>query len=225
MSPEQAKGKTVDKRSDIFSFGIVLFEMLTGKRAFGGEDVSDVLAAILRMEPDWKAVPPDLDWRIQNLLRRCLTKDRKNRLRDIGDARFEIQEILADPAGGSHAAAAVAVAQPVWRRALPFAAGAVVSGLLVGLAAWSLWPTAAVPRVTRTTIAQPTAQPLLFNNQNPELALSPDGTRAVYRVQSGGADCPRGPPPRYAGNHGALPGQSDRTVFLAGRGVGGLSRS
>ena len=97
MSPEQAKGKTVDKRTDIFSFGIVLFEMLTGKRAFAGEDVSDVLAAIIRAEPDWKAVPSDLDPRIRSLLRRCLTKERKKRLRDVGDVRNEIEEILASP--------------------------------------------------------------------------------------------------------------------------------
>src|SRR3972149_5470719 len=92
MSPEQAKGKAVDKRTDIFSFGIVLYEMLTGKNAFPGGDVSDVLARILAVEPDWKAMPPELDPRVQNLLRRCLTKDRKKRLRDIGDVRNEIEE-------------------------------------------------------------------------------------------------------------------------------------
>ncbi len=97
MSPEQAKGKTVDKRTDIFSFGIVLYEMLTGKKAFAGEDVSEVLASIIKTEPDWKAVPTDLDPRIQNLLRRCLRKDRKNRRQSIGDVRVEVQDILADP--------------------------------------------------------------------------------------------------------------------------------
>ena len=76
MSPEQAKGKAVDKRTDIFSFGIVLYEMLTGKRHFVGEDVSDVLAAVIRAEPDWKAVPSDLDPRIHSLLHRCLKKDK-----------------------------------------------------------------------------------------------------------------------------------------------------
>src|SRR3972149_6756343 len=80
MSPEQAKGKAVDKRTDIFSFGIVLYEMLTGKRAFLGEDVSDVLASIIKSEPNWKVLPADLDPRVQNLLVRCLRKDRKTRL-------------------------------------------------------------------------------------------------------------------------------------------------
>ncbi len=100
MSPEQAKGKVVDKRSDIFSFGIVLYEMLTGKRAFAGKDVSDVLARILAVEPDWKALSGNVPPSVVKLLGRCLTKDRKDRLRDIADARFEIQEILASPTGG-----------------------------------------------------------------------------------------------------------------------------
>ncbi len=104
MSPEQARGKVVDKRTDIFSFGMVLYEMLTGKRAFAGEDVSDILASIMKLEPDWKAVPPDLHPRIQNLLRRCLRKDRKNRLQAVGDVRVEIQEILAEPTVASEAA-------------------------------------------------------------------------------------------------------------------------
>ncbi len=183
MSPEQAKGKALDKRTDIFSFGIVLFEMLTGQKAFGGEDVSDVLASILKLEPDWKAVPSDLDLRILNLLRRCLRKDRKKRLQAIGDVRVEIEDILADPAGGSHAAAAVAAAQPMWRQPLPVAATAVLGTALVG---WSLWPTADVPRVTRLTITQPAAQQLLLALNSPVLALSPDGTRAVYRVSMEG---------------------------------------
>ena len=97
MSPEQAKGKEVDKRTDIFSFGIVLYEMLTGRKAFAGEDVSDVLAAVIRAEPDWSALPKALDPRLDALLGRCLRKDRKLRRRDIGDVRVEIQEILAEP--------------------------------------------------------------------------------------------------------------------------------
>ncbi len=97
MSPEQAKGKTVDERTDIFSFGIVLYEMLTGKKAFPGGDVSEVLARILAVEPDWKAFSADVPPSVVKLLGRCLTKDRKDRLRDIADARFEIQDILAEP--------------------------------------------------------------------------------------------------------------------------------
>src|SRR5687767_1158926 len=86
MSPEQARGQAADRRSDIWSFGCVLFEMLTGKRAFGGEDVIDTLAEVRRAEPDWTALPRDTPLSIQRLLRRCLIKDRKARLAEIGRA-------------------------------------------------------------------------------------------------------------------------------------------
>jgi serine/threonine-protein kinase len=90
MSPEQARGKAVDKRADIWAFGVVLFEMLTGKRLFEGETVSDTLAQVLTKEPDWERVPP----KVRRLLKKCLEKDPKNRLRDIGDA----WELMDDPA-------------------------------------------------------------------------------------------------------------------------------
>src|SRR5215467_13156291 len=86
MSPEQAKGRPADKRSDVWAFGCVLFEMLTGKRAFEGEDVSDTLAAILRNEPHWQAVPADLPASMTALLKRCLEKDRRQRLQAIAEA-------------------------------------------------------------------------------------------------------------------------------------------
>ncbi len=184
MSPEQAKGKTVDKRSDIFSFGIVLFEMLTGTKAFGGGDVPEVLAGIINKEPDWKALPSDGDPRIQNLLRRCLRKDRKKRLQAIGDARVEIEDIVAGPAGGAHAAAAVVVAQPAWRRALPFAAGAVVSGLVVGVAAWSLWPRPEPRAVNRFAVALPAEQPFRNAGRN-VMAFSRDGRHVVINTIAG----------------------------------------
>ena len=94
MAPEQARGKTVDKRADIWAFGCVLYEMLTGKRAFGGDDVTDTLAAVVRGEPSWDALPAATPVGLRNFLRRCLQKDPKLRLRDIGDARF-----LLDDAG------------------------------------------------------------------------------------------------------------------------------
>ncbi len=134
MSPEQAKGKTVDKRTDIFSFGIVLYEMLTGKKAFAGEDISDVLASIMKLEPDWNAVPPDLDSRIQNLLRRCLRKDRKNRRQSIGDVRVEIEEIIADPTGAS---AQQPLAVSASSRARERVAWGLVAALAGGIVVWS----------------------------------------------------------------------------------------
>jgi Tol biopolymer transport system component/tRNA A-37 threonylcarbamoyl transferase component Bud32 len=94
MSPEQAKGKVVDKRSDIWAFGCVLFEMLTGKQSFNGETLTDTLAAVVRAEPDWDLLPGATPREIRRLLRRCLNKDSKERLRDIGEARIAIEEVL-----------------------------------------------------------------------------------------------------------------------------------
>src|SRR5580658_8151546 len=93
MSPEQAKGKTVDRRADIWAFGCVLYEMLTGKHAFDGETVTDTLAAVIKEEPDWSRLPAGTPIRVRVLLQRCLQKDPKQRLRDIGDARISIDEV------------------------------------------------------------------------------------------------------------------------------------
>jgi serine/threonine protein kinase len=98
MSPEQARGKAVDKRTDIWAFGCVLYELLTGKQAFNGEDITDILAAVVRAEPDWQALPAGTPVQVRALLRRCLQKDKTLRLRDAGDARIEIQEALTAPA-------------------------------------------------------------------------------------------------------------------------------
>src|SRR5262245_45057003 len=97
MSPEQAKGKPADKRSDIWAFGCVLFEMLTGKRAFEGEDVSDTLAAVLRAEPEWNTLPRGLSERLQVVMKRCLERDLKRRIPDMSAVRFLIDEALAQP--------------------------------------------------------------------------------------------------------------------------------
>ena len=97
MSPEQARGKAVDKRTDIWAFGCVLYEMLTARPAFPGETASDTIAAILEHEPDWSVLPAPTPAGIRRLLQRCLEKDPKRRLRDIGDARLEIEEALGSP--------------------------------------------------------------------------------------------------------------------------------
>ncbi len=95
MSPEQARGKAVDKRADIWAFGVLLYEMLTGGRLFTGETVSDVLAAVLTREPEWAALPPRTPWRVRELLRRCLERTPRQRLHDVGDARLAIEDVLA----------------------------------------------------------------------------------------------------------------------------------
>jgi serine/threonine-protein kinase len=99
MSPEQARGQAVDKRSDIWSFGVVLFEMLTGQQVFRGETISDTLAAVLKTDPDWAKLPVDTPAPVRTLLRRCLERDRKKRLRDIGDAFLEEAGYADEPAG------------------------------------------------------------------------------------------------------------------------------
>ena len=97
MSPEQAKGKVVDKRSDIWAFGCVLFEMLSGKQPFAGETLTDTLASVVRGEPDWELLPTTTPASVKRLIKRCLEKDAKRRLRDIGDARFELDHTDAEP--------------------------------------------------------------------------------------------------------------------------------
>src|SRR5262249_13831121 len=100
MSPEQARGRNADQRSDVFSFGCVLYEMLSGRQAFDGDDVSDVLASVLKSEVDFSLLPANLNPRIRELLRRCLQKNPKLRWQAIGDTRIEIEAALSDPSGG-----------------------------------------------------------------------------------------------------------------------------
>ena len=90
MSPEQARGRAVDRRADIWAFGVLLYEMLTGRRLFDGETVSDTLAAVLKTDPDWRALPAGTPEAVRKLLQRCLERDAKQRLRDIGEARIAL---------------------------------------------------------------------------------------------------------------------------------------
>ena len=145
MSPEQARGQPVDKRTDIWAFGCVLYEMLTGRRAFPGDDVSDTLAAILRGEPDWTALPASTPAAVRKLLRGCLEKDRRERLPDIGVARLEIKETLTAPLTEAVALAPVPRLR-VWQRPAPLAAGIVTLIAATGLASWFL-TRSAPPRV------------------------------------------------------------------------------
>ena len=101
MSPEQARGRRVDKRTDIWAFGALLFELLTGERAFAGETVTDVLAAVVQNDPPWERLPAEVPAGVRRLLRRCLRKNADERLHDIADARLEIDEALRAPGGGS----------------------------------------------------------------------------------------------------------------------------
>ncbi len=198
MAPEQAKGKPVDRRADIWAFGCVLYEMLAGRRAFAGDDISTTLAAVLLKDPEWHALPASTPVGLRRLLTRCLTKDPKARLRDIGEARVRIDELLGgapDEAGAS----AITPARSGWRRVVPWAAVGVLAlgSMLVGTA------------VARRSAGDgtSTAVPVTFAIAPPEntsfggpagggtgtatqVAVSPDGrniafvagTQAAYRI-------------------------------------------
>ncbi len=129
MSPEQAKAKPVDRRADIWAFGCVLYEMLTCKMAFRGESISDTLAAVIKEQPDWSLLPKDTPAHVRVLLQRCLQKDPKQRLRDIGDARIALDEVLSGTA--PQMAPALAEPPPAWRRALPWVVAACLAAVIV----------------------------------------------------------------------------------------------
>src|SRR5258708_10476120 len=134
MSPEQAKGRAADKRSDVWAFGCVLFEMLSGKRAFEGEGVSDTLATVLKGEPDWAALPATLPPSIRALVAGCLRKERKQRIGDISAALFLVNQPMM--AFGALPTPVVPTSRPLWRRALPIVATAiVVAGATAGMMA------------------------------------------------------------------------------------------
>lgn len=182
MSPEQAKGKAADRRADIWAFGCVLYEMLTGKHAFGGETVSETLAAVMRDVPDWSALPTTVPQRIRELLKRCLSKDPKQRLQAIGDARITIEEVLQSGATsnlGPSFTASGAASTTASSRAMPWAIAAL---LAVALAAVSILffsrmhqPSAPVMHLSLAV------QALHLEAHNASaVAISQDGTRIVY---------------------------------------------
>jgi len=178
MSPEQARGKAVDKRTDIWAFGCVLYEMLAGRRAFDGDTTSDTIAAILEHEPDWSALPPTTPPHVAHLLRRMLDKDLRRRLRDIADARTDL-----DPSNRSEAVTAERVAQPRASSRLPWA---VATASLVALAAVSVWsvrhPNAAAPHIGR--IVRLTTGP----GRAYGAAVSPDRKWVAYYATGVGAE-------------------------------------
>ena len=179
MSPEQARGKPVDRRTDIWAFGCVLFEMLTGRKTFeGGDTVSDAVAAILKSEPDWNAIPADTPVHIRRLLRRCLQKDPQKRLPHIGLARLEIDEGPSDALPVDGAAAAIAPKAPLWTRVLTAGAVALVAGAVGVSAGWYL-RRQDPPAVVRVPIALGADQTLTGQGRR-SIAISPDGTQIAY---------------------------------------------
>jgi Tol biopolymer transport system component len=173
MSPEQARGKSVDKRTDMWSFGCVLYETLTGRRAFAGETVSDSLVAILEREPDWSALPSGTPASIQHLLHRCLEKDPNRRLRDAGDARLEIEDALA----------AAPASQRDLRRRTPALVFVSIAAAVVLLLAFLLVRRGG----TTSRVSQPKLAQLTFAEGIEESpAWSRDGARLAYTTAVGG---------------------------------------
>jgi serine/threonine-protein kinase len=183
MSPEQAKGGAVDRRTDLWAFGACLFECLTGRRVFAGNDAAETLAAVLREEPRWGELPRDLPPALLRLLRRCLVRDRRERLQHIGDARLELEEALAESAMARPASEPEARAKPrsrILRWVIVPLAGSVLAAL-VGLAAWTLKPEPHRPLVRSVVSGSPSAAavPPQFGTG---LAITPDGRGVVYRA-------------------------------------------
>jgi eukaryotic-like serine/threonine-protein kinase len=177
MSPEQARGDTVDKRTDIWAFGVVLYEMLTGRRAFSGETVTDILAGIFRGEPDWGALPRSTPLGIRKLLRRCLVRDRKPRLQAIGEARIEIEAALAEESASDSS-----IIAGVLKRHQQAAVGSVAGVAALVALTWLLLDRPANPP------AELTQKQLTFNSsENPvqSTAISPDGKYLAYSDPAG----------------------------------------
>ena len=184
MSPEQAKGRPADKRSDVWALGCVLCEMLTGTRVFLGEDVPDTLAAVLRGEPDWAALPASTPAPIRKLLRRCLEKDRKRRLADAADARLEIEEALSAPASADNDAARFGRApSSAWgARALPWVVAASTLALsIASLLLWAPWrtPVPTEQPLMELEISSPEGTSFGPVTQRTSAAVSPDGRQLV----------------------------------------------
>jgi eukaryotic-like serine/threonine-protein kinase len=182
MSPEQARGKVVDRRTDIWSFGTLVFEMLTGERLFSGDGVSESLSAVLTRQVDWTKLPPDTPAALARLLSRCLERDLKTRLRDIGEARIELARIAAG-------AATPVTGAPAWD--LPTASRQprprltywlVAAALLVSAAATSSYLSrrGGDAEISRLSVTFPAASPLQLGQSAPSLAFSPDGRTIVY---------------------------------------------
>jgi Tol biopolymer transport system component len=182
MSPEQARGKPVDKRADIWAFGCVLYEMLTGARTFGGDTVTDVIAAVVTREPDWGALPPAVPPGIRQALQRCLDKDPKRRFHDVGDARFELEEgwRSREAEAGVSAHTPAPVSETSRRVLVPWAVAAFAVVVAVGFAFAYLRSPSIRPHAVRSYILPPGKTSFVLNGATGGAVLSPDGSRLVF---------------------------------------------
>ena len=186
MAPEQARGKLVDKRADIFAFGVVLYEMLTGQRPFQGEDVSLTLAAVMTFAPDLDRLPETLSPTLKTYLIRCLAKDPKERLRDIGDVRLAMEGAF-ETAVSQPSAAVDARNLQVWQRPAVIAAALVVTLVTGGVVVWGLMRSEP-PHLVRLAVLPNDGLDLRLSGQSPDVAISPDGRQLVYLTGTAGQD-------------------------------------
>jgi serine/threonine protein kinase/Tol biopolymer transport system component len=192
MSAEQACGKVVDRRTDIWAFGVIVFEMLAGHRPFTGETISETLASVLKTDPNWSALPATVPPDLRELLRRCLEKDPKRRLQAIGDARVQIEDLLS--AAPEEWVAAVGSSPPRRRqRALPWVAtGALAVALLFALTRWAPWrPLMSPPPFRRLSVELGADVSLARSAVGAATILSPDGEVVVFVAQKGGSGSPQ----------------------------------
>jgi serine/threonine-protein kinase len=184
MSPEQAKGRPADKRSDVWAFGCVLFEMVAGKRAFDGDDASDTLAAVLRGQPDWTALPLDLPPHIRTLIARCLEKDRKARIGDVSVARFLLDDGAALATASTTALPRAGALDRGWRPAVPWALTGVLTVALISVLV-VLVPWRVVPRSVMRVSADLGVDASLDTSRGANIALSPDGWTLAFTGAKG----------------------------------------
>ena len=180
MSPEQARGKAVDTRADIWAFGAVLFEMLTGKRAFPGEDLTDTLVAVAKLDPRWDAIGAGVPARVRQVLRVCLQKDPKQRAQAIGDVRLALEGAFDVPAPPPPPSAEALGTTLHWRS--PTVGAAALALILVtAVATWVLkLPAAERPAPLRRFTVSTGQAPLSIGTRNRDMAITPDGSRLVY---------------------------------------------
>jgi serine/threonine-protein kinase len=182
MSPEQARGKPVDRRADIWAFGVVLYEMLTGRAAFSGTDVTDTLASVVKLDANMEMLPANLHPRVRELLSRCLQKDTRRRYSGIGDARYEIEQALSDPSGIFAQPISAAEPRRNMRSTLAFITTTfILTAIIVGVVVWSL-RAPEPPKVMRFDYDLPDDQQLIGDEP---LSVSPDGKQFVYSTPEG----------------------------------------
>ena len=178
MAPEQARGKTVDKRADVWAFGAVLYEMLTGQRPFTGKDVTDTLAAVLRIDADLDALPAATPPRLRQVLKACLQKEPKARIRDIGDVSLAMDGTFDTPV--QETMPSVTPHQlPVWQRPIPVVAVVLASLLVGGLIVWGV-TRPALPRLVSFTVSPDENRRVTIATTSPDIDISPDGQRIAY---------------------------------------------